>query len=292
MVNTLLITGVSGLLGQAIAIHARDTWSVHGLHYEHAIDLTGVTGHRVDLRSSEALRSLIQTLRPDAIIHCAALSQPGICEAEPERSRAINICPAIDLASYANETGIPFAFTSTDLVFDGTSAPYNEEAPPRPLSVYGRHKVEAETAVLDRCAHALVCRLPLLYGTPAPTGCGFPDFIIGSLRKRQECRLFIDEFRSVLSADCAARGLLQFVATHTGLLHLGGPESLSRHTMGVQLANVLDLDNALIEAIQQRDLELKPPRPANVSLDSSLAFSLGFRPLPFSAGIRHLAPLL
>jgi dTDP-4-dehydrorhamnose reductase len=58
-------------------------------------------------------------------------------------------------------------FISTDFVFDGTNAPYDEQAATSPLNTYGRQKAEAEKAVLSASADHIILRVPILYGIAA-----------------------------------------------------------------------------------------------------------------------------
>ena len=53
------------------------------------------------------------------------------------------------------------------------------------------------------------------------------------------------------------------------LVHVGGPERLSRYEMARRLAVGLGLDPDLARANRQRDLRFPEPRAADVSLDTS-----------------------
>jgi len=64
-----------------------------------------------------------------------------------------------------------------------------------------------------------------------------------------------------------------------GLIHLGGKERVSRYDFGRALVEVLQLPSAGLKACRQKDVKMAAPRPPNVSLDSSMAFALGYTPL-------------
>ena len=76
-----------------------------------------------------------------------AASKPNYCQANPEDSFAINVTAAVDVARLCAARDIPMAFTSTDLVFDGTSSPYKEDDPVCPINVYGEQKAIAEQEI-------------------------------------------------------------------------------------------------------------------------------------------------
>ena len=190
-----------------------------------------------------------------------------------------------ELCAEANHgRGLPLAFTSTDLVFDGAGSLYAEDAPTSPVSLYGEHKVLAEQAVLSRHPEGgLVCRLPLLYGRSEPGAACFLDGFLACARRGEPLRLFKDEFRSPANAVDVARGLVLLLERKArGIMHLGGPERLSRLDFGQRLKTALDAQGLgpclRIEPARQADAPMAAPRPRDVSLASSRARALGFAP--------------
>ncbi len=127
-------------------------------------------------------------------------------------------------------------YVSTDLVFDGEHAPYREDDPPAPLSVYGRSKAHAETA-LQAFPRIAIVRVSLLYGpslTDRPT---VLDRQRQAILAGEPLTLFDDEWRTPLDLPTAARALLAVAESdYTGILHVGGLERLSRLEMGERLA--------------------------------------------------------
>ncbi|MBD2107526.1 SDR family oxidoreductase [Nodosilinea sp. FACHB-13] len=281
----LLITGASGFLGWHLARAAQPTWQVEGTYHRHVPPLPGVKLHCIDLTDAIALNEWLAQVVPDAVIHTAALSQPNRCEQEPNLSYAMNVEATRVLAQFCGSHQIPLAFTSTDQVFDGLAAPYDETSPPNPISVYGRHKVEAETIIQALHPAAVICRMPLLYGPPSPTAECFLQGFLRTLEAGQPLHLFTDEFRTPTYVEDAALGLLLALENASGLLHLGGPDRISRYDFGLRMAEVFGLDKDLILASKQADVTLPAPRPPDVSSASQKAFELGYRPRGTMAGL-------
>jgi dTDP-4-dehydrorhamnose reductase len=231
---------------------------------------------------------LFQTVQPDAVIHAAALSQPNACEVNPEASFAMNVQASQWVAEACATRDIPCVFTSTDQVFDGRRAPYREEDPVSPLNRYGEHKVMAEVEMRSRYPKTVICRLPLLFGI-APHAPSFLQGFMTQLRKGEPLKLFTDEYRTPASGTAIAQGILLALQQDRSCLHLGGRERLSRYAFGQRLVERLQLSEELLQPCLQADVPMAAPRPADVSLDSSLAFALGYIPHPIAEELKRLS---
>ncbi|MDX2243607.1 MAG: NAD(P)-dependent oxidoreductase [Leptolyngbyaceae cyanobacterium bins.302] len=275
----LLITGVSGFLGWHLAQLATQTWEVYGTRRSRVISLPGITQISLDLTDFEAMKTLFQDLQPDAVIHLAAQSSANLCETEPEAAYALNVTASRNLAELCADFTIPCAFTSTDLVFDGRNPPYRETDPVSPVNRYGEQKAIAETEMIRCYPQTAVCRMPLLFGDAPAHAKSFLQPFIQTLREEKELRLFVDEFRTPVSGTTAAKGLLLALEKAHGILHLGGKERISRYAFGRLMVEILALPESGLTACRQQDVKMAAPRPADVSLDSSKAFSLGYQPL-------------
>jgi len=294
----ILLTGASGFLGGVFCRELAREHEITGLCQTRPVRQPGVRARRLDLTDARALAELLAGGRFDAVVHAAALSSPNQCQQEPALSRRVNVeATAIlaDLCAQANHgRGLPLCFTSTDLVFDGLGSLYAEDAPPSPVSLYGEHKVLAEEAVLSRHPEGgLVCRLPLMYGRSEPGAACFLDGFLACAGRGEPLRLFEDEFRSPAEAGDVARGLVLMLERGArGILHLGGPERLSRLEFGQRLRDALGVLgpgqtvdpghhaglNLRLLAARQADVPMAAPRPRDVSLASVRATALGFAP--------------
>ncbi|WP_234717819.1 SDR family oxidoreductase, partial [Mycobacterium tuberculosis] len=99
------------------------------------------------------------------IINCAAYNDVDRAERQPSAAMALNCEAPADLAREAVRRGLKLVSYSTDFVFDGTKqAPYREDDPARPLSVYGNSKYQGEKAVLAADSNALIIRTSWVFG--------------------------------------------------------------------------------------------------------------------------------
>ncbi|KAH6652176.1 hypothetical protein BKA67DRAFT_660938 [Truncatella angustata] len=174
--KTVLVTGATGLLGrQVVRAFERKDWTVKGTGFSRA---DGTSILKIDLGSASDIEKTLETVRPQAVVHCAANRFPDKCDNDPEGTRALNVAASQSLASLCAARDIFLIYISTDYVFPGKpgDAPYESDAHPAPTNLYGQTKLDGEHAVLEEYSKAgkpglgVVLRVPVLYGdaeTPA-----------------------------------------------------------------------------------------------------------------------------
>ncbi|MBD2515117.1 NAD(P)-dependent oxidoreductase [Nostoc sp. FACHB-973] len=284
----LLITGASGFLGWHLCQLAKQEWEIYATYLSHPIEIPGVKILKVNLTDFQELQYIFSTIKPAAVIHTAAQSQPNFCQTHPEESQAINVTASCNIAGLCADNSIPCVFTSTDLVFDGLNAPYCETDSVCPVNIYGEQKAIAEAGMLERYPMTAICRMPLMFGTATPTAKSFIQPFIQTLKEEKELNLFIDEFRTPVSGITAAKGLLLALEKVNGIIHLGGKERISRYDFGRLLIEVFELPTIGLKSCRQQDVKMAAPRPTDVSLDSSKAFALGYQPLSIKEELQKL----
>lgn len=288
MKKKLIITGASGFLGYHLLRVASVDWEVYGITNSKSFDFENATAINCDIRNYIEFGNFIDDIEPDAIIHAAAISDANFCEQNKDLSYEVNVEATKNLAGICCDFHIPFAFTSTDLVFDGTQGIYKEDAQKNPLSVYGEQKSIAEEEVLRIYPEATVFRLPLMFGLPEASASNYLQKFISQLKNGEKAALFFDEYRSICGARSIAEGILKLM-NHSGVIHLAGKERLSRFEFGVKAAKAFQLDETLLLSCSQKDVKMAAPRPADVSLDISKAVSLGFAPLSVDEELKLIA---
>jgi GDP-4-dehydro-6-deoxy-D-mannose reductase len=155
----VLVTGVSGFVGPVVAralVAAGHV--VHGVarHPPDAGRLAGapVAFHARDIREPGALGAVVRDVRPDAVVHLAAVAEPAAAEGDPTVAYAVNLGGSLALLA-AVRTHAPRArvlVVSTSTVYgavDPDACPLGEDTPMRPLTVYAASKAAAELAALQ-----------------------------------------------------------------------------------------------------------------------------------------------
>ncbi len=112
-----------------------------------------------DITDAESIASVVHEARPEVVVNCAAYTNVDACEENVDLAHAVNGAGPGNLAIAAEAVGAHLIHISTDYVFDGESArAYLEDDPTRPLSVYGRSKLEGEEAVQAHCSRWSILR--------------------------------------------------------------------------------------------------------------------------------------
>lgn len=287
----LLITGASGFLGSNFCKPYAEKFQMAAIGHSTGFDSEGISFFTIDLLDHKAIEHGFDTIKPDAVIHLAAISDPNYCELHPEESFNINITSTLFLAGLCKKAGIRFVFTSTDLVFDGTQAPYSEDDKTNPVNIYAKHKVQAENGLLAMDTDIVICRMPLMYGLSYTKRTSFLQPLLFNLLNRKEVSLFTDEFRTVLSAESACDGLALALdkAPTSSVIHLGGNERLSRYEIGEYICKVYGFNTSLLKPVNQKDVKMPALRPADVSLVNEKAKTiLGWQPLGIEESLKRI----
>jgi dTDP-4-dehydrorhamnose reductase len=270
----ILITGATGFIGSHLAYRSRHLWTVYGTFHSHRNTPPWIQAIPFDLAVDNP-SVLLDTMYPDRVVHTAAISKTEACHRDPDAAIRVNVRGSERLAAACATRKIPLIFISTDMVFDGVNPPYSETSIPNPQTHYGKSKLAAEEAVRAKIPDATIIRSNLVYGRGLGWGTSFSEHIIASLKKEGSVTLFEDQYRSPISVRNLADVLLEMVENPANkLLHISGPDRISRLEFGKRLAEVKGLESQNIKGNRMADLPLEIPFPADTSFDISLAKSL------------------
>lgn len=269
----VLITGGAGLLGSELIRRAPSAAEIHATWRTSPV--TAVASSRVDLADGAAVLDLFRTCRPDVVIHTAYSTSDGPGDIIRATESIVAACA---------ESGAGLVHMSTDALFDGEHAPYPESATPDPVHEYGAWKTAAEQHVRTTLPDAAIVRTSLVVRADPPDRAS--AWVVDTLRRGEEIRLFTDELRCPVSVDDLADQVwevaLRSPAERHGVWHLAGPEAISRYALGVLLAMRHGLDPTRITPATSRGMS--PPRPRDLRLLTSRAdAALRTRPRPISA---------
>lgn len=150
----LLITGGTGFLGIRIA-----------QFYDKKYEIFSPTHSQMDITDEEQVLRVFEAWRPDIVVHCAAVSDVGQCDREPEKSWKINVDGSVTVAKASKRVGAKCILCSSDQVYFGSSsdAAHTEDEELRPHHLYGQGKWKAEQACLAVNPDCVLLRLSWMY---------------------------------------------------------------------------------------------------------------------------------
>jgi dTDP-4-dehydrorhamnose reductase len=285
-VDTVVVLGASGLLGQALLreLQRRGRAAV-GLSRRTGVDLTR-------LQSPQALAQVLEPLAPQLVINAAAWTQLDRCEADPQGACALHARLPGVLAAWSQDTGVPWVQVSTDHYFSGPSnVRHDELAPVLLLNAYARSKHAGERLALAS-PQALVLRTNIVGRRGWPGEPSFAEWVLQALRSGQPFAGYTDAWASSLEAGQCAAALLDLADLGVrGLLNVAAHDSISKLRFITSLAQTMDLDTSALRPQPRPSGGL--PRANALGLDVSRAERVLGRQLPDSGQVaRALARVL
>ncbi|XP_032885582.1 methionine adenosyltransferase 2 subunit beta [Amblyraja radiata] len=287
----VLVTGASGLLGRAVHKEfLENDWDAVGCAYRRARPRF----ETVNLLDPGAVRRIIQDVKPQVVVHCAAERRPDVVENRPDYARQLNVSSSGCLAREAAEIGAFMIYLSTDYIFDGSHPPYREGDTPNPLNLYGKTKLEGEKQVLHNHPGAAVLRVPVLYGPVEELGESAVTILFGPV---QGCERMasVDHWQQRYPTHVADVALVCRQLSErwlqdssvSGVFHWSGNEQMTKFQMACTMADVFRLPNAHLRPVTEPPAQ-GTARPRDCRLDCSRLerMGLGHR-TPFRAGVRR-----
>lgn len=154
--KNIIVTGCNGQLGKAINKVLADS-------VEYKLINTDVA--ELDITRIDDVMALAKSVKPYAIINCAAYTNVNGCETDKAAAFRINAIGPRNLSIAAQEVGAKMFQVSTDYVFSGdTGKHYKEYDTPHPMSAYGETKLQGELMTKEFCSRHFILRTAWLYG--------------------------------------------------------------------------------------------------------------------------------
>jgi len=236
-----------------------------------------------DLSNPESIRGAVRAAKPDVILSAGAYTAVDKAESEPDQACAVNASAPGILGEEAAKLGALLIHYSTDYVFDGTKpSAYCETDATNPLGVYGKTKLEGETALAASGADHLIFRTSWVFGAH---GKNFIKTILRLASSRDELRIVANQFGAptgaVLLADASAHIAARYLRDGVknfpfGLYHLAASGETSWHGFARHIVAKAIAADLKLQATPERILPITTPeyptpaaRPANSRLDTS-----------------------
>ena len=268
-----LVTGSAGLIGSQIVKDLVQKNHTTYSCYHDKKPLQGIPTH-LDLSDENQIIEILQEIKPDRIIHLAAMTGVDLCESEKELATLINTKATEILAKQAAKQNIFFLYVSTDYVFNGINGMKKEDDPSNPLGFYGKSKLEGELVLNKLASIWCIARTSTPFGIH-PTKKSFPLWVKENLEAKKQIPVLIDQFTSPTYVPNLSKMLIEIATRQlVGIYHTSGSTKISRYDFAEMVAEKLNLDKKFLQAASMSEMSWKAQRPKDSSLDVSLAVEI------------------
>ena len=277
------------MLGHCLMRLAQGRHEVWGSYHNHPIDIPGCSTFAMDVTDEVDVRTRLEGIQPDVVIHTAALTDVDECERSPEKAKRINSEGTEITARVAETIGAPLIFISSDYVFDGAKGNYAEEDHPSPVNCYGESKLLAEEYARRFSRRLLIVRTTM-FGLKISPQIGLMESLVAALRCGNPLMRFTDQYFTPLYTGQLSELILRLVELGvTGLFHIGAPERVSRFEFAQQVAEIFAPGISKIRPVPFQPIEGLARRPRDTSLVCrAIQQRLGIEMPKLGAGLEQL----
>ncbi len=276
------IIGATGFLGSKIYQDFSQNYKVTGTYFKNKnpymrpYDLT-----KFDL-------TLFKEIKPNIVIHTAAMTDVDECETNPQKAYQINVEGTKNVIEGCRINNSKLIYISTDFVFDGKAGDYKETDLPNPLNFYAKTKLKAEQIVKDSGLNYIIARVAVLYGQNDSQK--FVNWCINKLRNQKQVFLINDHIRTPTLIDDISSALEELIERKfQGIIHITGPEKLSAYQMGIKIAETFGLNKKYIKSITSDKFKQKAERPKDSSLNIEKLQHEGIKMSKFIEGLKKIS---
>ena len=264
----IVVTGGKGMLGRTLQRALADH------------DIVVADLPEWDITDADGFMAKTLAEKPDAVIHCAAMTKVDDCETNRDLAFKLNEEGSRNVALAAKAAGARLIAISTDYVFSGEPPrepwAWSETDIPRPRTVYGASKFAGEQMVQMVMPEAAIVRIAWLYGA------GGPSFVhtMAKLGAQDGAPLKVvnDQRGNPTSTDVVA-DVVKFLLSKpdvSGIVHGTCEESCTWYELTVELFRLLGLKREVVPCTTA-EFPRPAPRPRNSALRKSVLNLLGYR---------------
>lgn len=245
----IVLLGAQGQLGKEFKEYLKEKEEVYAFSHS-----------EVDILDLKKLLDILQEIKPDCVINCAAYTKVDKAEEEIDECFKVNTIGAKNVAYASYKVNTKTIYFSTDYVFDGNkNTPYKEFDSTNPLSIYGKTKLLGEEYTKMLNPNHLILRISWLYGI---YGNNFVKTIIKKGMEEKKLRIVEDQIGSpTYTLDVVKQTLRLIEADKVGIYHVSNQGGVSWYKFAKKIFEFLNLNNIEITPIRTEDYPAKAKRP-------------------------------
>lgn len=279
-IKKILITGASGFVGGRVVKAMQERY-----------ELLTPSHSQLDVTSEDDVEEYIQSTRPDAILHLAAISNTGYCEEHPDESYNVNVVSVENLAKSAARHNIKLVWFSSDQVYNGNTelGLLTEDIAVAPENHYGRHKLLAEKRAIEICPSSVALRATWMYDALKPGMKTHSNFVINflnAIKNGTPLHFATREFRGITWVEEVVRNIPHTLYLPGGIYNFGAENMLNTYETAVEYSKILGYkpDELVIP-----DTERFPQHIRNISISMKKAYDASGGKIQFKTTLEGLA---
>ena len=216
---------------------------------------------------SESYEALMTWVKPNVIIHCAAITNVDYCEENPEQAMAVNADSVKKFSQ--SDPNAKLIFISSDAVFPDGLHLASEKDGTAPVNVYGKTKEAGEKYINNALGSHLAIRTTIVGKNINPSYQGFVEWIVNSIKDGKEITLFDDALFTPITTWHLANELEWIMENNiSGIIHVVGKEPISKYDFGRKICEGLGLNTKLIKKGSIDDVNFNAKRSKDQTLNS------------------------
>ncbi|MGG2024810.1 dTDP-4-dehydrorhamnose reductase [Gottfriedia sp. S16(2024)] len=264
----VLVTGYGGQLGYDVVLECE----------RHGLNVKGCARQELDITKRESVFSIVDSYKPDVIIHCAAYTAVDKAEDDKENCWNVNVEGTRYLVEAAKKHHSKFIYISTDYVFNGNGeSPFNEDDQPGPIGYYGLTKYEGEKVVQSLIENYFIIRVSWVFGV---NGNNFIKTMLRLSETRNELNIVEDQIGSpTYTVDLAILIVDLIKSDKYGIYHATNEGFTSWADFAKEIFKQTD-SKTLVKSIASEDYPTRAARPKNSRLSKQKLVDNGFQSLP------------
>lgn len=237
----ILLTGTSGFLGSRILTYYKEKY--HILAPSHV---------EMDITDLDSILQYFKNCQPDIVIHCAAISDTGTCEKNPDLSFAVNATGSENMTKVSSLFGAKCILCSSDQVYCNSAyenANFETDIV-TPYNVYGKHKLAAEQSCLALNPDSVHLRLAWMYDSEIDMEAPRSDFakqLLRSITEKSDLALPINDKRGITDVWEVVRNIEKTFDLPGGVYNFGSPNYKSTYETALCVLDTLHCDTSILK---------------------------------------------
>ena len=237
----ILLTGASGFLGSRILTYYKDKYQLFTPSHS-----------EMDITNWDSILRYFENHKPDIVIHCAAISDTGTCEKNPDLSFTVNVTGSENISKASLLFGAKCILCSSDQVY--CNSDYDNVNPESdivtPYNVYGKHKLAAEQSCLALNVDSMHLRLAWMYDSKIDMDASRNDFakqLLRSIREKSDLALPINDKRGITDVWEVVKNIEKTFELPGGVYNFGSPNDKSTYEAAVSVLTTLNCDTSYLK---------------------------------------------